>query len=78
MAIEFASILDLRNLILNAHKVREHNRCEQCLGTGHENWNEDGEDIRHGESADPTRVNGICQVCEGIGYTDIFMYSEGE
>jgi hypothetical protein len=68
----------LKSLILNAHKVKENNRCEQCLGTGYENWNENGEDIRHGQTSDPSRANGVCQICDGIGYRDIFMYKEQE
>jgi len=41
---------DLRDIILG--KVI-YGQCLQCNGTGRENWNEDGEDVRPGHSDDP-------------------------
>jgi|LakMenEpi03Aug12_release.lakeMendotaPanAssembly.Ray.scaffolds.fasta_scaffold904393_2 hypothetical protein len=40
---------DIRNIILNAHKIKKFNKCSKCAGTGWENWNgETGEDVKPG------------------------------
>ena len=56
---------DLRAVIIG--KV-VYGQCPQCNGTGRENWNEDGEDVRPGHSNDPARETGNCENCEGVGY----------
>jgi hypothetical protein len=70
---------EVRNIIHNAHKIKELNKCHQCGGTGWENWNgETGEDIRPGRLTeyDEVRVDGECEKCDGLGYVDILMYED--
>ena len=43
-------------------------QCPQCNGTGWENWDENGEDLKPGPSNDPNRESGRCENCEGVGY----------
>jgi hypothetical protein len=43
-------------------------KCDDCQGTGWENWNSDGEDIKIGKSYDQERVNGQCETCKGVGH----------
>ena len=43
-------------------------QCPQCNGTGRENWDENGEDLRPGPSDNPNRETGRCENCEGVGY----------
>lgn len=42
--------------------------CPLCNGTGRINWNEDGEDTKPGPSNDPSREEGNCDNCEGVGF----------
>lgn len=42
--------------------------CPVCNGTGEENWNEHGEDVRPGPSTDAERVTGVCENCNAIGW----------
>mgnify|MGYP001496542826 CR=1 FL=1 len=42
--------------------------CLSCNGSGRENWNENGVDVRPGNSNDPNRENGNCETCNGLGY----------
>jgi len=55
----------LRDTILGKTQWRQ---CRSCNGTGTENWNEDGEDIRPGHTSDETRCNGDCENCGGLGF----------
>lgn len=74
----YYSAEDLRNIILNAHKIKQFNRCNQCQTTGVENWDDDGEDVKPGYGG-PERTTGVCQCCDGVGFIDITMYEdEGE
>ena len=57
---------EFRSLILTP-KNRQ-TECDNCRGTGWENWDECGNDLQPGRSYDPKRVNGECQDCRGIGY----------
>jgi hypothetical protein len=57
---------EFRNLILTPKESQL--ECDNCKGTGWENWDEDGEDIQPGRSNDSKRVDGECQDCKGIGY----------
>lgn len=59
------SIDEFKSLIAGNFKTF---RCLQCDGTGCENWNEDGDDVRPGYSSSNDRENGSCEVCRGIGY----------
>lgn len=44
-----------------------YHHCVACEGSGYENWDEDGSDLKPNRSADPTRENGMCQTCGGAG-----------
>ncbi len=59
---------DIRYILQNAGKIKADCRCIQCNGTGRENWNEEGEDVRPGSSTNPDRINGECEKCDGIGF----------
>jgi hypothetical protein len=70
---------EIRSIILNAHKIREFNKCPNCEGSGWENWNgETGGDIKPGRliEYDSVRTDGECEKCDGIGYVDVLMYLE--
>lgn len=57
---------DMKDTILGKISWR---RCPVCEGTGFENWDADGSDIRSGRTGDPERVEGECENCpESIGY----------
>lgn len=43
-------------------------QCLSCNGSGFENWNEYGEDIRPGRTSDPDRCEDTCENCEGLGF----------
>jgi rubredoxin len=76
---QILSVKDVRSLILNAHKIKKDHVCHKCNGTGYENWNgETGDDIKPGRltNFDDVRIDGECENCDGIGYVDIFIYSE--
>ena len=77
---EWLSGEDIRNIILNSHKIREFNKCPRCGGTGWENWNgETGGDIKPGrltDYEDSVREDGECEKCDGVGYVDILMYED--
>ena len=76
--MEFYSNEDIRCIIHNAHKIKEFNKCQNCNGTGFENWNgETGGDVKPGPLSTTDgfeRDWGECERCEGIGYIDILMY----
>lgn len=42
--------------------------CLSCNGSGYENWDEDGSDVKPGRSNDLDRENGKCETCNGLGY----------
>jgi hypothetical protein len=70
---------DIRSIILNAHKIKKDHKCHRCNGTGWENWNgETGDDIKAGrlKDYDGVRTEGECETCKGVGYVDVFLYSE--
>ena len=77
--VECLSGEDIRNIILNAHKIKEFNKCHRCEGTGWENWNgEDGNDVKPGRLTeyDSVRTDGECETCGGVGYIDFLMYED--
>ena len=57
---------EFRNLIITTKQ--QQTQCQNCKGTGWENWDENGEDIKFGRSNDSKRVDGECQTCKGIGF----------
>lgn len=57
---------EFRNLILTPKSKQK--ECQNCGGTGWENWNADGEDVKKGRSNDKGRTDGECEICRGIGY----------
>jgi len=67
---------EIRNIIHNAHKIKEFNKCPLCDGIGWENWDEDGGDIKPGRltSYDQNRNEGECENCNGVGYVDLLIY----
>jgi len=70
---------DIRNIILNAHLIKELHKCPKCEGHGWENWNgETGEDVKPGRLTeyDNVRTDGECEKCSGVGYVDWWIYSE--
>jgi len=69
---------EVRSIILNAHKIKEFNKCSDCAGTGWENWNEEGGDPLPGRLSEfsTDREEGECATCEGVGYVDFLMYCE--
>ena len=74
---EYLGSDDIRNIILNAHKIKEFNKCPRCNGTGYTNWNgETGDDEKPGPLAeyDEVRIDGECEKCDGVGYVDYLMY----
>ena len=42
--------------------------CLKCNTSGIENWNDDGDDVRPGDSSDPDRCTGTCETCDGLGF----------
>jgi hypothetical protein len=76
---QYFSADELRNIIHNAHKIKEFNKCHQCNGTGWENWNsETGDDVKPGGLGDyhEDRDDGECEKCDGVGYVDLTMYGD--
>jgi hypothetical protein len=76
---EYLDSDDIRNIILNAHKIKEFNKCHRCEGTGYTNWNgETGNDEKPGALSeyDEIRDEGECENCDGVGYVDYLMYGE--
>ena len=77
--LEYLNSEDIRNIILNAHKIKEFNKCHRCEGTGYVNWNGDeGNDEKPGplSAYDEVRIDGECEHCYGVGYVDYLMYDE--
>lgn len=59
---------EVRDLLQRAHKIKEESKCLECEGTGWENWDEWGDDVRPGKSSRPDRDSGECESCKGVGY----------
>lgn len=59
---------DIRYLLQNAGKIKKDGRCIECGGTGWQNWDENGEDIKNGKSASIDRDCGECETCKGVGF----------
>ena len=77
--VEVYSGEDIRSIILNAHKIKEFNKCPNCEGTGWENWDgETGDDVKPGRLNlyDSIRTDGECENCGGVGYLDVLMYED--
>jgi hypothetical protein len=64
----FLSSRDIRWILQNAGSIKNDCRCVDCDGSGYQNWDEEGNDIKTGESSDPMRCYGECGSCDGIGY----------
>jgi hypothetical protein len=60
---------DIRYILQNAGSIKKDGVCIECGGTGWQNWNEEGNDIKFGTSDDINRDSGECEKCEGVGYT---------
>lgn len=79
MAAEVYYSEEIRSIILNAHKIREFNKCPGCEGTGYQNWNNvEGNDLKPGPLSEyhEDREYAECEECDVIGYKDVTMYSE--
>jgi len=59
---------DIRRILQNAAKIKKDGRCIHCNGTGWQNWDENGNDIKPGHSSDIEREDGECEECEGVGF----------
>lgn len=68
MADFYLTSEEVRSILQNAGKIKKDGRCIHCNGTGYENWNENGEDIKPGHTSDPDRCEGECEECEGVGF----------
>lgn len=42
--------------------------CPNCAGSGYENWDENGKDIRPGKTKDIDRDWGKCENCNDLGF----------
>jgi hypothetical protein len=58
----------IRYILQNAGKIKKDGRCIECNGTGWQNWDESGGDIRPGLSNDNDRAWGECETCNGVGF----------
>lgn len=59
---------EIRELLHNAGKIKKDGKCIRCNGTGWENWNDEGNDVKCGQSNNIERTNGECEKCDGVGY----------
>lgn len=75
MELTFTS-QEIRDMLINAHKIKRQHKCYMCNGTGYVNGNEDGEDVRPGYSDKEGRNTEECEDCDGVGYTDLTIYTE--
>ena len=64
------TVEDMRDTILGKTKW---SKCPLCEGTGLENWDELGENVRAGYSSDPDRYTDTCQNCEGLGFVVLYQ-----
>lgn len=67
-SLRITSSSEIRSVILNAQKIFQSHKCEQCDGSGYQNWNgETGDDVKAGKLAsyDNERTDGYCEYCEG-------------
>jgi len=58
----------IRYILQNAAKIKKDGRCIYCNGTGWENWDETGNDIKPGRCSDNSRCEGECINCRGVGF----------
>ena len=58
----------IRYILQNAGRIKREGRGIYCGGTGWQNWDENGNDIKFGQTSDPDRCDGECEECEGVGY----------
>lgn len=61
----YFTIDDMRATILGQTPWK---KCPQCEGTGYENWDENGTDIKSGRTGDPNRTDGECENCNSLGF----------
>tara|TARA_R110002049_G_scaffold171750_1_gene338551 strand:+ start:296 stop:505 length:210 start_codon:yes stop_codon:yes gene_type:complete len=59
---------DIRNLLKNAAIIKTYGKCGACNGTGWENWDGNGEDVKAGRRGSTDRAEGECEDCKGVGY----------
>jgi hypothetical protein len=59
---------EIRSILQNAGKIKKDGRCIHCNGTGYQNWNEEGGDIKPGKRNSTDRCDGECEDCEGVGF----------
>jgi len=45
-----------------------YHRCIVCDGTGYQNWDENGDDVKSGKTSNPDRDHGECENCDGLGF----------
>ena len=60
---------EVRHLLQNAGKIKKDGKCIECGGTGWTNWDESGNDVKHGRNDYNDRTSGECEECDGVGYT---------
>jgi len=60
--------IQLRDFLQNSGKIKKDGICINCFGTGWENWNEKGEDVKSGRTSDENRCEGECEFCNGLGF----------
>ncbi len=60
---------DIRYILQNAGKIKKDGKCIYCNGTGWENWDEEGEDVKPGRTTKSDRDEGECEKCQGVGFT---------
>ena len=59
---------EIRNLLKNAAIIKTDGKCGACNGTGWENWDGNGEDVKAGRRGSTDRAEGECEDCKGVGY----------
>ena len=60
---------EIRDILQNAGKTKKNGRCIHCNGTGWQNWDEEGNDVKPGHSSNTDRCEGECEECKGVGFT---------
>lgn len=68
MGIFYLDADDIRYLLQNAGKIKKDGRCIECNGTGWQNWDENGGDIKCGRRSSNDREDGECEKCKGAGF----------
>ena len=59
---------EIRELLKNAAIIKIDGKCSTCNGTGWENWDKNGEDVKAGRRSNTDRAEGECEDCNGVGY----------